>query len=402
MAANPSVAVPTDPASGTPRPGFFRASEPRQTGSSEPGLENTANNLARAGQRRVDRWEARSALWRESSLSRVQSCGRWAITSDGTVQVRANGRAVGFAGLASCGSVWACPVCNWKIQNVRRIELGVFLAWAMDRGGVAFGAYTLRHHAGMPLDPTWRALSKCWEAVARDKSVRYIRARLGHVGIVRAAETTMGANGWHPHIHPLHAFEAPVSPDDVAELHAAQYRAWEAAAGRLGLEAPTFEAQHLHAVTDDAEAADGMLSRYLTKAEAVAWEATSTQTKSDSRGKGRTPWQILDDFRLTGDLDDLDLWHHWERASKGKRALTWSRGLRKLAGLDVEATDEQIAEAEVGSREDTGLVIADWAPIRDRPALGAQLLNAISGGRDWAAGRRFCADNGIELAEGVN
>ena len=371
-------------------------------------LENTANRVARAGQRpadhRIDRWEARGALWRESSLERVQSCGRWSVLADGSVQVRANGQAVGYAGLASCGSVWACPVCNSKIQAVRRLEVGTGLAWALSDGGAAFGAYTLHHHAGSGLDPTWRSLTKCWQAVARDKGVRATREALGVSGVIRTAEVTYGANGWHPHLHPLVLFSRPVSPGDVATLHREQFRAWTSAAARLGLSAPSNAAQDLHAVTG--ERAHSEVADYFTKAsyrpsvEAVAWEATSTQTKSRTRATdSRTPWDLLRSVYLDGDADALDLWHRWERDSKGKRALTWTRGLRHRIGLDQEATDEDIAATEVGDQADAGFVIEDWSPVRAVPRLGAELLSVIGTEGRWTEGRRFCEEHGIDTRE---
>lgn len=367
-------------------------------------LENTANRVAVAGQRpdyRAERWAARGVLWDLSGLDRVRGCGRWSILPDCSVHVRKTGEAVGFSGLASCGSVWACPVCNARIQAVRRLEVGTALAWVLGSGGgAAFGAYTLRHHRGSSLDALWRALSKCWQAVARDYSVRALRESLGVVGIIRAAEVTYGANGWHPHLHPVFLFSRPVSDDAVAALHSAQFAAWSRAADRLGLEAPTLSGQDLHAVTGQTAHRD--LADYFTKttyrptAEAVGWEMTSTQTKSRSRASdSRTPWDLLDSVRLNGDADDLDLWREYEAASKGKRALTWSRGLRTLVGLDVEASDEEIAEQEVGTAADTLFIVNDWAPVRADARLGAGLLAAVKRG-GFNEGRRFCDAHGIE------
>lgn len=371
-------------------------------------LENTANRVAPAGQSvdqyRAQRWEARAVLWHESTLERVRSCGRWSVLADGSVQVRANGAAVGYAGLATCGSVWACPVCNAKIQAVRRLEVGTALAWALGDGGAAFGAYTLRHHQGQGLDHLWRSLSRCWQAVARDKGVRKIRADLGLIGTIRATEATYGAHGWHPHLHPLHLFSRPVGPAEVAALHREQFRAWSAAAARLGLSAPVMAGQDLHAV--GGAHAHRELGDYFTKAsyrptpEAVAWEATSTQTKSRTRATdSRTPWDLLRAVYEDGDADSLDLWRRWERDSKGKRALTWTRGLRRAVGLDVEASDEEIADREVGTDADAGFVVEDWGPIRANPRLGADLLSVIGTAGRWSEGRRFCAEHGIQIRE---
>jgi len=303
--------------------------------------------------------------------------------------------------------VWACPVCNARIQAVRRLEVGTALAWALRDGGAAFGAYTLRHHASSSLDGTWRGLSKCWEAVARDKSVRQLRARLGLLGTIRASECTHGQNGWHPHLHPVHLFAAPVSDADVRALHVVQFRAWSAAADRLGFDAPVLGAQDLHRV--GGASAHAELGDYFTKAsyapepQAVGWEMTSTQTKSRTRAaESRTPWDLLSAVHQEGDADALDLWHTWERDSKGKRALTWSRGLRDLVGLNDEASDEDIAAAEVGSAVDTGFVITDWAPIRSNPRLGAELLAVVGPAKNWKAGLDFCRLHGITTTTEVD
>lgn len=385
-----------------------------QKGPREAGpLENIANSVALPGKRadgeavyRVARWQARGYLWKSSTLKRCRSCGRVSTHRRGWVEVQANGSSVGYKGLSTCGSVWACPVCNAKIQAVRRLEVGVALAWilAPGHGGAAFGAYTLRHHQGMKLRPLWEAMSGCWRAVGADKSVRLMRSELGHLGFIRAAETTHGDNGWHPHLHPIHMFGSAVTADDVAALHRVQFRAWAAAAGRLGLEAPREAAQDLHVIAG--LGAHRQVGDYFAKAtyeptaQAVGWEMTSTQTKSRSRAKdSRTPWDILRDVQATGDEGDARLWREWEQSSKGRRAITWSRGLRGMIGLDAEATDEEIAETDLGPDASRGFIITDWSPVAARPILGAQLLNIITPRGHFDAGRAFCAQHGITIRE---
>ena len=379
-----------------------------QTPTGTGSLENIANKVALPGKSGIDyraeRWAARGFLWEETSLKRVRSCGRWAVTASGEVQVRANGQAVGYAGLATCGSIWACPVCNARVQAVRRLEVGLAITTVQSSGGsAAFGAYTLRHHKGQRLEELWEALSYCWKSVTRDKSVKNTRKRLGYIGTIRAAECTHGCHGWHPHLHPVHLFERQLTAEEVKELEAVEFRAWASAAARKGLEAPNILAQDLHLVIGSA---GEVLGDYFTKttyqpsAESVGYEMTSTQTKTRTRAKdSRTPWDILTDLRTWGLADDLELWQEWEKASKGKRALTWSRGLRARLDLDTEATDEEIASAEVGSAVDTGFVITDWTPIRINPRLGAELLAHIGTGKNWQAGRRFCTTNGIPIRE---
>ncbi len=408
MAANTSVAVPTDRAidPAVVARFFVSESDPIEPKNGDH-LENYANNSARPqkspeDRARIQRWEARAFLWRESQNKRVRTCGRYSVLPDQTVQVRSNGVAVGFAGLATCGSVWACPVCNSKINAVRRLEMGVMIATCQSEGGsLAFGARTLRHNASQALGPLMASQSQTWNAVTVDLSTRKLRKELGFIGYSRAAEVTIGKNGWHPHVHPLYFFNRQVTPKQIEQLQAVEFSAWANKAVRLGLEAPLDIAQHMHLVSG--EEASEQVGKYFTKAgmhsaDSVAWELTSSQTKTGRQfQKTISPWVLLSGAR-SGDADALDLWHEYERSSKGKRALTHSRGLRSRFGLLAEATDEEIVEAEIGSSEDAVFDVADWAPVRRRPSLGPNLLSAVKRG-GMSAGKKFCAKNGIEIIE---
>lgn len=369
--------------------------------SKQPALENNAKKVGREHEHRVERWSSRGVLWDVSTLRRVRKCGRVPVTTDGSVQVRRTAAgAVGYAGLATCGSVWACPVCNAKIQAHRRLQVGVGLANGLgDGGGAAFGAYTLQHRQGQPLAGLWGSLSACWKSVQQSRAVRAQRAAMGFYGSLRAAEVTHGANGWHPHLHPVHLFERPVTPAEVAALHRVEFRAWRSAAVRLGLSAPAAAAQDLHRV--EPERFGDAMGDYFTKAAypvtAVGWEVTSTQTKTRTRAAAsRTPWEVLRDFYTTGDLADLDLWREWEKASKGRHALDWSRGLKARLRVDQvgDDSDEDTAGAVVGTKDDTGFWVTDWAPVVATPALGARLLGVVAG-EGWDAGRDFCTAHGI-------
>lgn len=364
-------------------------------------LDNNAKTGRKSSLNRENRWAARGFLWSFSGIGRCRKCGRVTVRPDGRVGVRANGESVGFAGLSTCGSVWACPVCNSRIQAVRRLEVGVALAnLHANGGGAAFGAITVRHRRGQRLDGLFGALTYGIRRVARDKTVAAIRAEMGYIGRVQALEVTIGGAGWHPHRHPLVMFERPPLQDRLVDLHMAEFRAFRAGVVAKGYDSPLDVAQVLMPVTPDTGEA---LGDYFTKSSysftGAGFEMTATQSKR-GRGEGsRTPWQLLDSARLTGDADDLDLWNEYELATKGKRALTFSRGLRDRLGIGAEATDEEIADEEVGDKFDTGFYVTDWSAVTRRAELGAQLLNVVTPAGNWAAGREFCRNNGIPIGE---
>lgn len=379
------------------------ATHRRGQGSGGPAAAATAGRLennAKSSGNRSHRWEARGVLWDHSTLPRVRKCGRVTVRPDGRVGVRANGESVGYAGLHTCGSVWACPVCNSKIQNVRRLEVGVAIAnLEANGGGAAFGAVTVRHHARQGLPVLLDGLTAGIARIAQDKSVKALRSSMGYLGRIQALEVTIGNAGWHPHRHPLLAFSRPVTAAEITRLHAAEFRAYRAGVVARGLDAPLLDGQELHPV--DFKSAAAQFSEYFTKAgwspEGVGFEMTAAQHKR-ARFGSRSVWQLLTGV-MAGDVDDLELWNHYEQATRGKRALTYSRGLRDLLGIGAEVDDETIADAEVGDVDDTGFYVTDWAPVRSQPALGAGLLNAVTPAGNWSAGRDFCRRYGIPFEE---
>ncbi|MET4062175.1 hypothetical protein ABIB35_003757 [Arthrobacter sp. UYP6] len=350
---------------------------------------------------RVDRWAARGILWGMTTLPRVATCGRNSVRPSGVVEVRQSGETVGFGGLATCGSVWACPVCSARIQAVRRLELGVLVAAAEPRGTIAFGTVTLRHKKGQSLAKLWDALSACNKRVGQDKGVRALRKELGRYGYVRATEVTHGRNGWHPHIHSVNLFEGNISQEQLDRLAEAEFRAWRAAAKFLGLGEPLRSAQMLRKVTDaKVEFADYFAKSCYDEtvarsAKTMSYEMSGNMTKAGRGQKSRTPWQILADFQRDGDLDDWDLWEEYEKASKGRRALVWSPGLKAEFGIGEKA-DEEIADEEVGTSDDILFLVTDWSPVARNSILGGQLLGEVRRG-GLKAGLAFCLAEGIPV-----
>jgi hypothetical protein len=52
------------------------------------------------------------------------------------------------------------------------------------------------------------------------------------------------------------------------------------------------------------------------------------------RAGARAPVEVLDDFRWTGGTDDLLVWREYERATKGRQAITWSKALHQLLAVE--------------------------------------------------------------------
>lgn len=357
---------------------------------------------------RAPRYLGRHTLRKITTVSACLDCGRQSIISGGNVGVRKSPTGtVGFAGLATCGRIWLCPVCNAKIMARRAVEVGAALTWATVEGyQVIWGSLTIRHNQFSDLEDLIDKQTKAWRFVVSSKSWRKASATitvghlhspscddecarkrdtllttdLGRVGYIRASEVTIGANGWHPHFHPViiwngSAAAAQEFADEVVAL-------WIDGVERAGGEAVRNGAQQLKVITG-VEIFDA-LSGYITKATydpaKLALETVWSQGKN---GRGRAKetvshWSLLASIEQ-GLADETERWWELESATAGHRALSWSRGLRSFAGIGDEVDDETLAAEEVGSKEDTVAVITarGWVAVRDRPEVLAQILDVL-------------------------
>jgi hypothetical protein len=297
-------------------------------------------------------------------------------------------------------------VCNAKIMARRALEIGAAVAtWQAAGGSVAFVTLTMRHRRGQPLSALWGALSYAWGRVTAGSSWKRDVAAHGVDGWLRVVEVTHGSNGWHVHVHSL-LFLSPAAPlggYDLDGLHRSMFGRWSAALRARGLARPLIVGQDARLIDG---AADADLARYFTKAvhggHRVGLELTASQTKHARTVHGTRPvWGLLDDVLDLGDADSLDLWHEWERGSKGRRQITWAQGLRQRLGLLAdEQTDEQIAAEELGTSDDELVLIdaAGWAQLVAVPALIPQLLDAAESG-GLSAVRRFLDRHHVTYSE---
>jgi hypothetical protein len=314
--------------------------------------------------------------------------------------VRREGRA-SWAGLETCGSVWACPCCSARILAERGDELRQAIeVWHAAGGSVAMVTLTMRHGREHALADCWDALGDAWAAASgRSRGVRRAKEAADVEGWARRVEVTWGAaHGWHVHVHALVFLRRPAA---AAELGEAMFAAWKARLQRVGL-TPIRERGGLDVrVLALGEARDEAATyvakgSYVEQVERAAMELTGGGKLG--RAGNLTPWGILDAARA-GDRQARALWAEWEQASHGRRALTWSQGLRDELVDDQERDDDEIAGDWSG---DVVLVYdrADWAVIRSCGAMATVLLEAaeryddLEAAREhtWAAGLAICVE----------
>jgi hypothetical protein len=304
------------------------------------------------------------------------------VDAERGVPVVLNDLVAHFANLQLCGSVWACPVCGPRVREVRAEEIERGVATHMGGGGGAgFLTLTARHRDGQELARLLETISFGFRSVLGSRGWRIDREEFAIAGTIRSAEVTHGPNGWHPHLHVLVLTERPLPLSSWEVVGDRFYPRWCNVLVRAGYGRPTrSHGVHLSAVRSASDVAaytakieDGAIAR------PVGRELTRHDTKQARRTEHRTPFTILRDFAETGDVHDRDLWREYETATKGKRSLQWSRGL-KLRLLVGERTDEEIAAEDVGGEVLDVLSRPEWGYVRSKQ-IEAFLLGIAEGER---------------------
>lgn len=330
-------------------------------------------------------------------------------------------------GVSTCGSVHSCPTCAAAILTRRAAEISEALT-AHGRHRTALVTLTLRHHAGVPLRVLRTVLGRAWSEMWAGRQGQRVRAELGLVGHVRAAEQTWGQNGWHPHLHCLLFFEHPPPPDFEEQLTARWLqvvrqifgRLWDAAA--LGTRLPESPELRMRIgrligarYTRDGKLADGCREflrglkslgglegvmpseEHAVRAEIVGTASAATYLaklgceltgilQKEGRNGSYTSWALAAEA-ARGEEWAQRLWREHADAMFGARQLTWSLGLRDQLGLTPERPDAELAaelEREPGD-EDTPLVRIegeDWDLVarRARQLFIAELHELFASG----------------------
>ncbi len=203
---------------------------------------------------------------------------------------------------------------------------------------------------------------------------------------VRAHDVTVGPNGWHPHLHIVLFGDRALSTDELATLEERLFQRWAGAIGNRGNRRPTRE----HGIALEQARSRSDVSRYVCQVVAgdeestpVALEVARGDLKTSSHHGHRTPWQVLADFRETGDAFLLKLWHEWEQTTRNVHAIRWSKGLRAAVGLRKELSDEEIVAVEIGGEVVYVFSRYEWRVLtRTRGAMHAVLCAAEEGGSE--------------------
>lgn len=196
---------------------------------------NKATKAEQLREFREYRWSARITARRVLRGTRVSFCGNPVSDIVGQGLYYDDKHLSRFSGLAACGNVCCCPVCNFKIMSYRQKQISQALRICKDRGyGVVFATLTLRHKKGEKLEIVRKKLLEIWRNVNKQRAFVKLLDDFGELGFIRAQEVTeSNVNGWHPHLHSFFIFEHDLTVKQVNEFGARFADLWLKTVDRL-------------------------------------------------------------------------------------------------------------------------------------------------------------------------
>ena len=298
-------------------------SEPRQLLACERPIEVEGGEALKVR----ERYELLDDL-RTISTKRTRTCGRKRISN--TVQFSTRDGVVKFTGVEHCCNIHGCPVCAAKLYARRGLEVDTMVDLWIGPGEHRIGpepawagmiTLTIRHGLGDELAVTQRGLADAFRYLFSGRAGQELKRELKLEHYVRSYESTLGPNGWHPHLHVVTLCTEPPSPDTLRRLRERWRDCVERALGSSHTPA-------LDIGCDVRPLVNGKGS-YITKMGLEV--AGGYDTKAASHGN-RTYWQVAKDA-AQGDRRSIALWKEAQKALFGTRQLTWSRGTRGKFGL---------------------------------------------------------------------
>lgn len=278
-----------------------------------------------------------------------------------------------FTGLQTCGSVWTCPICANRIQEVRRQEIAKAMThfYSKNKQAVML-TFTFPHTANDKLKKLLAMFSKALSAFKSGEPWGRFRRKHGFEGLIRSLEITRGGNGWHPHTHELFFVNKEI---DIDAFKSWCIERWLAVCVRAGLVSEDDFAKQDAFIQHSLDFKfNCSTSDYLAKFDDKANWGVDREIAKSSTKKGKKSG--MHPFELAYQ-NYYSLFIEYTEAIKKKRQIFWSKGLKEKVGLkDLE--DEDIAETEEVEEDKLigSLNKDEWYQVTKRE-LRSQVLDRI-------------------------
>ena len=277
-----------------------------------------------------------------------------------------------YGGLATCGSVWVCPVCSAKISERRKVEIvTVSDIHKQAGGGLYMVTLTWAHSRHDDLQAMVKSSREALRRLRMHRSYVQNSKEIDYVGMIRAFEVTHGdANGWHPHFHELWFLKQKLTARQLESWNRVLFEQWRKQCLRAGLGEPN---RTVGIKIIEAESASEYVAKFGNAPRwSVGSELTKHQTKHGKNGN-RSPWDLLRLY-AEGESRFAHLFREYANAFFGARQVYWSNGFKKLFGIQ-EMTDEALAKmSEQDAYEVCRISKELWKKVLSQPYEARPLI----------------------------
>jgi len=324
---------------------------------------------------------------------RVNNCLRASTGADIPIHKSYEHGATFFSNLQTCGSIWHCPACAQKISERRRKEVKQAIdSHILDGSYISFCTRTTPHTS---IDELYGNLMQWRSAEVKFKGTRAykkIMIDFGIMGTIKIYEITTTNNGWHLHVHELYFHNKTDFITESADWRSGHegladrlLSEWQTAAVNAGFKRPSDE-HGLQVQNGDFAAA--YIAKWGKDPESL-WGVDNELSKSHIKKsfKGLSPFDLLRQFRDTGEEFYGVLFQEYAEVMKGQRQMIWSRGLKDYFDIN-DLLDEELA----GEIEETAYILGkvslkQWRLVLRYDYRALLLVLAKTGG--WEAVETF-------------
>lgn len=314
-------------------------------------LENIRNNadgnkVPSCKSDRFKLWKYRYIAQSIAKNHRVNICS-WYKYKDTSIEVwQGHNKKSYYKNLIACTSVWACPVCRYKILNKRKTEIIELCKRAQADGLKAgFLSLTQQHKKYRSVDQLrdqMRFISESWRYLMSIPALKRMmkKARFEYV---RGLDTMYNKkNGFHPHLHLILFAD---SKEDLQFISDTIIDYWITRSPES-----IKNCQKYHLVFDNFEE---QLTNYITKMN-LADELTNPymDKKSNDSINPLDTLRLIEekDFTVYSYDECVKIYNDFIRVTKGMRSITYSAGFKKKYKI-AELTDTDIVNNTSELRE---------------------------------------------------
>lgn len=278
----------------------------------------------------------------------VTGCLLHPIAAGEGVSVKYNdlGKRAAIGNVQTCKSVWACPVCADRITRFRAAELlSGMERWNARGNAAALATYTISHNNREGCKTVLDRLQIAYRRFKSGRLYQSLKRDFSVEGSIRALELTIGANGWHWHIHELF-FVAGEDKKRFKPMLGALRPHWLNAVEVAGGSASV---KHGFSLSPERRAAFDYVAKFGSAAGARGvWNAAREVVRSPAKMRedasgGLHPFAVL--ASIEANVSAAGVWNEYVRSTSGTRQLRYSTGCKTLLGIG-EVGDAEIIEAE--------------------------------------------------------